>query len=99
MHCPIRTILRSFILYGLFAGATKPEIGWDLMGSDGTRSRVLAFGTFGSRVPGFDVIVITDLIYFSPLAINNISKNGERNSIGICLQNHFLVPVTESNVL
>jgi len=40
------------------------------MGSDGTRSRVLAFGTFGSRVPGFDVIAITDLIYFSPLAMN-----------------------------
>ena len=41
------------------------------MGSDGTRSRVLAFGTFGSRVPGFDVIAITDLIYFSPLAMND----------------------------
>jgi len=45
-------------------GLLKPGIGWDWMGSDGTLSRVLAFGTFGSRVPGFDVIAITDLIYF-----------------------------------
>jgi len=30
---------------------------------------------------------------------NNISKNEERNSISICLQNYFLVPVTKSNVL
>ena len=41
------------------------------MGSDGTRSRVLAFGTFGSRVPGFNVIAITDLICFSPMAMND----------------------------
>jgi len=33
----------------------------DRMGLAGTRSRVLAFGTIGSRVPGFDVIAITDL--------------------------------------
>ena len=52
-------------------GLLKPGIGWDWMGSDGTRSRVLAFGTFGSRVPGFDVIAITDLIYFSPLPMND----------------------------
>ena len=51
-------------------GLLKPEIGWDWLGSDGTRSRVLAFGTFGSRVPGLDVIAITDLICFSPLAMN-----------------------------
>jgi len=42
---------------------------WDRLGLAGTRSRVLAFGTIGSRVPGFDVIVITDLICFLPLAI------------------------------
>ena len=52
-------------------GLLNPGIGWDWMGSVGTRSRVLAFGTFGSRVPGFDVIAITDLIYFSPLAMND----------------------------
>jgi len=34
-------------------------------------SRVLAFGTNGSRVPGFDVIAISDIICFLPLAINN----------------------------
>jgi len=49
----------------------KIGIGWDWPGSAGTQSRVLAFGTFGSRVPGFDVISITDLIYFSPLAMND----------------------------
>jgi len=48
-------------------GATKTR---DRLELAGTRSRVLAFGTFGSRVPGFDVIVITDLICFLPLAIN-----------------------------
>jgi len=37
------------------------------MGLAGTRSRVLAFDTIGSRVPGFDVIAITDLISFLPL--------------------------------
>ena len=52
-------------------GLLKPGIGWDWPGSDGTRSRVLAFGIFGSRVPGFDVIAITNLIYFSPLAMND----------------------------
>jgi len=41
------------------------------MGSDGTRSRVLAFSTFGTRIPGFDVTATTDLIYFSPLAMND----------------------------
>jgi len=49
-------------------GATKTR---DRMGLAGTRSRVLAFGTFESRVPGFDVIAITDLIYFSSLAMND----------------------------
>ena len=33
----------------------------------GTRSRVLAFDTIGSRVPAFDVIAFTDLISFLPL--------------------------------
>jgi len=33
----------------------------DRMGLTWTRSRVLAFGTIGSRVPCFDVIAITDL--------------------------------------
>ena len=36
-----------------WGGLLKPGIGWDWQGSDGTRSRVLAFGTFGSRIPGF----------------------------------------------
>jgi len=52
-------------------GLLKPGIGWDWPGSAGTRSRGLAFGTFGSRVPGFDIIAITDLICFSPLAMND----------------------------
>ena len=65
--------------FALLRGVLKPGIGWDWMGSDGTRSRVLAFGTFGSRVPGFDVISITDLIYFSPLAMND----RERMCIGL----------------
>jgi len=43
----------------------------DRMGVAGTRSRVLAFGTIGSRVPCFDVIAITDLSVFLPLANNN----------------------------
>ena len=58
-------------------GATKTRdrkglagIGW---------SRVLAFGTIGSRVPGFDLIVITGLICFSPLAMND----RERMCIGL----------------
>ena len=42
-----------------------------LSGSAGTQSRVLVFGTVGSRVPGFDVIAITDIICFLPLAIND----------------------------
>ena len=52
-------------------GLLKPGIGWDWPGSTGTRSRVLAFGTVGSGVPGFDVIAITDIICFLPLAIND----------------------------
>jgi len=31
----------------------------------------LAFGPFGSRVSSFDVIAITDMICFLPLAIND----------------------------
>jgi len=42
-------------------GLLKPGIGWDWPGSAGTRSRVLAFGTIGSRVPISDVIAITDI--------------------------------------
>ena len=34
----------------IFRGLLKPGIGWDWQGSAGTRSRVLAFGTVGSRV-------------------------------------------------
>jgi len=49
-------------------GTTKTR---DRMGLEGTRSRVLAFGTIWSRVPIFDVIAITDIICFLPLAINN----------------------------
>jgi len=41
----------------IFRGLLKPGIGWDWPGSAGTRSRVLAFGTVGSRVPGFDVLM------------------------------------------
>jgi len=63
-------VILNRLLYFLW-GLLKPGIGWDWMGSDGTWSRVLAFGTFGSRVPDFDVIAITDLIYFSPLAMND----------------------------
>jgi len=49
-------------------GLLKPGIGWDRLGSSGTRSQVLAFGTIGSRVPAFDVIAFTDLnISFLPL--------------------------------
>ena len=33
--------------------------------------RVLEFGTLRSQVPGFDVIAITDIIGFLPLAIND----------------------------
>ena len=54
-------------VYQNFWGATKTR---DRMGLAGTRSRVLAFGTFGSRVPGFYVIANTD-ICFLPLAIND----------------------------
>ena len=54
-----------------FRGLLKSGIGWDWPGSAGSRFRVLAFGTFGSRVPGFDVIAITDLICFSPLAMTD----------------------------
>ena len=60
----------------LAVGATKTR---DRLGTAGTRSRVLAFGTFRSRVPGFDVIAITDLICFSPLAMND----RERMCIGL----------------
>jgi len=45
-------------------GATKTR---DRLGSAGTRSQVLAFGTIGSRVPAFDVIAFTDLISVLPL--------------------------------
>ena len=62
---------KTFFCQSIIGGLLKPGIGWDWMESDGTRSRVLAFGTFESRVPGFDVIAITDLIYLSPLAIND----------------------------
>ena len=48
----------------MVAGATKTR---DRLGSAGTRSQVLAFGTIGSRVPAFDVIAFTDLISFLPL--------------------------------
>jgi len=43
----------------------------DRPGLAGTRSQVLAFGSFGSRIPGFDVIAITDIICFLPLTIND----------------------------
>jgi len=52
-------------------GTTKTGIRWDWPGSPGTRSRVLAFGTIGSRVPIFDVIAVTGIICFLPLAINH----------------------------
>ena len=58
-------------IIGNEGGLLKPGIGWDWPGSAGTRSRVLAFGTIGSRVPDFDVIAISDSICFLPLAINN----------------------------
>ena len=56
------TAVRS--LKRLNMGATRTR---DRLGLAGTLSRVLAFGTIGSRVPGFDVIAITDLISFLPL--------------------------------
>ena len=62
-HPNVRIVFSDYLL--------KPEIGWDWPGSAGTRSRVLAFGTIGSWVPGFDVIAITDIIGFLPLAIND----------------------------
>jgi len=64
-------ILLGAVSLTFLRGLLKPGIGRDWMGSDGTQSRVLAFGTFGSRVRGFYVIAITDLIYFSPLAMND----------------------------
>jgi len=51
----------------IVGGLLKPGIGWDRLGSAGTRSQVLAFGTIGSRVPAIDVIAFTDLISFLPL--------------------------------
>jgi len=56
----------SSSILGLLKPGTR-----DRMGLTGTRSRVLVFGTFGSRVPGFDVTAIIDIISFLPLAIND----------------------------
>ena len=58
-------------VYHNFVGLLKHGIRWDWSGSARTRSRISAFGTFGSRVPGFYVIAITGIICFLPLAINN----------------------------
>jgi len=43
-------------------GASKT---WDLLGHNGTQSGVLGFCISGSRVPGFDIIAITDLLLAS----------------------------------
>ena len=75
----VNTIYQTLLFCNITWGLLKPGIGWDRPGTAGTRFRVLAFGTFGSRVPGFDVIAITDLICFSPLAMND----RERMCIGL----------------
>jgi len=63
-----KQIICSIIASWVIRGTTKTR---DRMGLAGIRSRVLAFGTIGSRVPGF-VFAITDIICFLTLAINNI---------------------------
>ena len=60
-----------------YGGATKTR---DRMGLDGIRwDRVPGFSIWHFWIPGFDVITITDLIYFSPLAMND----RERMCIGL----------------
>jgi len=50
-------------------GATKTR---DRMGLDGIGwDPVPGFSIWQFWIPGFDVIAITDLIYFSPLAMND----------------------------
>jgi len=63
------------------------------MGSAGTRSRVLAFGTVGSRVPGFHVIAISGSICILPLAIIIVHRSlvsSGNLTVFLCYENNLL---------
>jgi len=56
----------SIIASWVIMGTTKTRNRMGLTGIDRDPSRVLAFGTIGSLVPGFDVIAITDITGLCP---------------------------------